>query len=313
MEEKGLITSIQRFSVNDGPGIRTNVFLKGCPLHCEWCHNPECISPHLQIYWKRMLCEQCGLCLSVCPQDAINPPIPVDEARSDESTYHKIIREKCNNCMKCVEVCPYEALSVAGKYVTVAEVIDEVERDALFYANSGGGMTVSGGEPTVQPGFVRELLKQARGKGIHTCLDTSGHCSWDVLEDLMEYVDMFLYDLKHLDPAEHKRKTGVGNELILENLKKLSAAKKDIRIRIPLIPGYNDHPEYMKSVALFLKDLPYPVNGIDLLPFHNWCQDKYRWLGIKWSLEDLEATDPAEVEPLKDLLDAYGFNTTIGG
>jgi pyruvate formate lyase activating enzyme len=312
VSKQPLITNMQRYSVNDGPGIRTNVFIKGCPLNCAWCHNPECKQAEVEIYWKRTLCQQCGLCLSVCPEDAIYPPIPVEEALESD-TYHKIDHSKCTKCLKCVDVCPYGALSKVGDPLTIEQILKEVERDFPFYLNSGGGMTVTGGEPTSQPEFVTELLKEGKKKGLHICLDTSGYCPWVVLEGMLPYVDIFLYDLKHLDPVEHQRMTGVTNEVILENLKKLSLTGKDIRIRIPVIPEYNDSYEHIEKVAEFLKKLPRPVQGVDLLPYHNWCQEKYRWLGVKWDLEEVESLDPEEVEPLKEILEDSDIKATIGG
>jgi len=313
IKDQTLISNVQRYSVNDGPGIRTNVFIMGCPLRCAWCHNPENIHASVDVYWKRTLCKQCGLCFSVCPKDAILPPVPVDEAMEDDSTYHKIDRAKCDKCMKCVEVCPYSALSKVGDTVSVKEVLDEVERDAPFYANSGGGMTVTGGEPTTQPEYLLELLEKGKERGLHICLDTSGYSSWDVLEKTMKYVDMYLYDLKHMDTEEHKRMTGVGNELVLENLRKLSEANQTIRIRVPVVPDFNDSLKNMREMAEFLVKLPNPVQGVDLLPFHNWCQDKYRWLDLDWSLRDLESMDPSELEDQKELIESYGLQCTIGG
>lgn len=312
MDKQPLITHIQRYSVNDGPGIRTNVFMKGCPLHCAWCHNPECINLEVEIYWKRTLCQQCGLCFSACPEDAIYPPIPVEEALESD-TYHKVDYNKCTKCMKCVEACPYEALSKVGNPLTIEQIIKEVERDAPFYRNSGGGMTVTGGEPTVHPEFVLGLLKEGKKRSLGTCLDTCGYCPWAILEEMLPYVDIVLYDLKHMDPKEHERMTGVSNEIILENLRRISLSGKDIYIRIPVIPEYNDSYEHIEEVIIFLKSLPNPVQRVDLLPFHNWCVEKYRWLKLKWELEDSESIMPEELEPLKEVLEDNGIKATVGG
>ena len=313
MGESVLVTDIQRFMVNDGPGFRTNIFIKGCNMKCAWCHNPETQAPYAEIYWRTLMCVQCGACLKACPDDAINPPIAPEEARSEGSTYHKIIRERCTRCMKCIDACKYGALTIVGKEYSLDEALEEVLKDELFYSNSGGGMTLSGGEPTVHPDFVRELLAKAKAKGLHTCLDTSGYCPWEVLQPILENVDLILCDLKHLDSAEHKRTTGVGNELILENLKKISEKGYTVWIRIPVIPDYNDQLDYHLRVVDLLKSLPNPVERVDLLPFHNWCQDKYRWLGIDWVYTGMEAIEPSFLHPLLDIYKDAGIPATVGG
>ena len=313
MEERVLITDIARFAVNDGPGIRTNVFMKGCPLKCAWCHNPETIAAEPQLYWKRRLCAQCGACLDVCPKDAIMPPIAPERSGSEGSTYHKINRTRCDGCMKCVDVCRYEALQVTGKAMGLSEILDEVERDRPFYNNSSGGMTISGGEPTVHPAFTLELLKGARARSIHTCLDTNGYCDFSVLKEIAEYTDIVLFDLKHLDPARHLEKTRVNNSLILKNLELLCGTGSEIWIRIPVIPGFNDTIEFHREVSVFLASLDGHVTRIDLLPFHNWCQDKYSWLGIDWSYRETDALDPSFLEIHADVYRQYGLVTTVGG
>ncbi|MFZ3208833.1 MAG: glycyl-radical enzyme activating protein [Geobacteraceae bacterium] len=313
MERTALISQIQRFAVNDGPGFRTIVFFKGCPLRCKWCHNPEMQSFTNDIFWKKWLCVQCGACFDACPQHAILPPVPVEVARREGSSYHKIDRSKCNNCLECISACSYGALESPGKAMTVEEVVKEVESDRLFYENSGGGVTISGGEPTVHGEFIRELIDALKVKAIHICLDTSGYVSWEVLEPLAEKSDIILYDLKHLDSPEHERMTGVPNELIIANLHKLSAKGCSIWLRIVVVPGYTDSVEYHRRVVGFLASLPKPVERIDLLPFHNWCEDKYGWLGRQWPLSDIEALDPAEVDHLLDIYKTEGLNATIGG
>lgn len=312
MDDQLLVTNIQRYSLNDGPGIRTTVFLKGCNLHCAWCHNPECISREAEIYWKQALCQQCGLCFDVCPKEAIQPPIAIGKDEENEH-YYKIEVARCDRCMKCVEACHYAALAGVGEQRTVEEVLDEVERDAMFYFNSGGGMTITGGEPALFPEITLSLLRGGKERGLHNCLDTSGFCSWEVLESMRNYVDIFLYDLKNLDGEAHRRETGVGNELILSNLERLAGVGSAIHIRIPVIAGFNDSLEHMDRVAGLLESLAPAVSQVDLLPFHNWCQDKYRWLGLKWGLKDSESLNNFEVEDLKDILEDRGIMTTIGG
>ncbi len=311
MSNKAMITNIQRFSINDGPGIRTSVFIKGCRLHCSWCHNPECIHSFEEIYWKPMLCRQCGRCFSVCPQGAIQPPI--EPGIAENEYYYKIDVSKCDRCMKCVEVCPFNALTKVGDLMSVEEVLDEVERDMLFYSNSGGGMTITGGEPTTVPEFTLELLQKAKERGLHNCLDTCGFCEWEILDSMRPFVDIFLYDVKCMNNKLHIMRTGVNNSPILTNLVRLAETGSDIHVRIPVIPGLNDSTEHMERVADYLEALKPAVKQVDLLPFHNWCQDKYRWLGLQWEYTDVESMSSVEVEDLRDILEERGLHTTIGG
>ena len=313
MEDSVLITDVQRFAINDGPGFRTNVFLKGCPMRCVWCHNPETIAPYPELYWKRRLFIQCGACLDVCPNDAVLPPIAPEESQAEDSPYQKIIRSRCTLCMQCVYACRYDALQVVGKPMTVDEILAEVERDMPFYKNSGGGMTLSGGEPTANALFSATLLKAAHARGIHTCLDSNGHCDYQVLDDLLPYVDIVLFDLKHLDPVLHMQKTGVSNERLLSNLARLAKTGREIWVRIPVIPDFNDSLDIHQRFSHFLANLPGPIQRVDLLPYHNWCQDKYAWLGIDWEYKDIEALDPSFLEVQADLYREKGLRTTIGG
>lgn len=313
MENQVLITDIQKFAVNDGPGFRTNVFLKGCALRCMWCHNPETIAPYPELYWKNRLCYQCGACLDACPKEAVNPPIPPEESQKDGAAYHKIIRDRCDRCFQCVDACPYGALVIVGKPMTVEEIMAEVEQDRPFYENSGGGMTVSGGEPTQHAGFAKMLLTRAKERGIHTCLDTNGFCDRRDLEKLIAYVDVVLFDVKHLDPEEHRRATGVTNERILGNLKMLMTTGKEIWVRIPVIPGFNDTMAFHEKTSTFLFELNGNIARVDLIPFHNYCQDKYDWLGIDWPLRHEESIEPSFLEIPADLYRQKGFFTTVGG
>jgi len=308
-----LITQIQRFALNDGPGIRTNVFLKGCPLKCQWCHNPENINPLSEIFWKKRLCTQCGRCLDACKNDAIVPPVNPDILDDENVHYYKIQKDKCVLCMECVKACIYNALEVSGKAMSIEEIIQEVLSDLPFYRNSGGGMTLSGGEPTSHIEFSINLLKEAKKNALHVCLDTNGFCNWDSLESLIKYTDIVLFDLKHLDSNLHYKMTGVKNDLIIDNLKKLANSGQTFWIRIPVIPDFNDSIDYHKDVSAFIRELKGNIERIDLLPFHNWCQDKYFWLGLDWSYVEIESMHPENLKKFLEVYSNLGIKTTIGG
>ena len=313
MKKDVLITKVQRFSVNDGPGFRTNVYIKGCNLKCRWCHNPETQSASAELYWKKMQCVQCGACLDACPQNAINPPIPPEQARQEDTSYYKIIRDRCDHCMKCVDACPYGALETVGKPMTVTQILDEVESDKIFYENSGGGMTISGGEPLTQFEFVNALMDEAWQRGISICLDTSGNGPWGNLKHLADKADVVLYDLKHIDSDQHLRMTGVPNQTILENLINLSENGTKIWLRVLVIPDHTDSYDYHQAVIAYLQRLARLVDRIDLLPYHNWCEDKYAWLGRAWPMAEYEALANWDVEPILEMYAQANLNATIGG
>ena len=314
MEEPPVfITNIQKFAVNDGPGFRTAVFVKGCQMQCEWCHNPETLHPYQEIYYKSRNCVQCGACLEACSEDAIYPPISPEEAQAPESSYQKIKRDRCNRCMDCIEACHYKALEIVGKPLTIEQILDIVEQDKPFYDNSGGGLTLSGGEPTAFPEFSLNLLKSAKERELHTCLDTNGFCEWDVLKQLTEYTDIVLFDLKQIDPVKHQEKTGVSNQLILNNLEQLSKSPATVWIRIPVVPDYNDDIEFHKAAAAFLTNLPGKVDRLDLIPFHNYCQQEYAYLGLDWPLRDVMPIEPSFLEIPAEIYRNLGLKTTVGG
>ena len=261
--EKGIVFNIQRYSIHDGPGIRTTVFLKGCPLRCFWCQNPESQDLNSQILLDRKKCTLCGNCVAICPTKAIR--------LSDGKL--TIDKKACKGCGKCVEVCPNEARRLVGKLTTVDEVMHHVLRDVKFYENSGGGVTLSGGEPTAQPGFALAILKRCKEGGLHTALDTCGYAPWTTMKKLLDHVDLVLYDLKHMDPKKHIEATGKDNRLILRNVTKI-ADHKPLRIRVPLIPGFNDSPEEIRAIARFVKKELDSV-PIDLLPYNKLGESKY--------------------------------------
>lgn len=264
------IFNIQKFSIHDGPGIRTSVFLKGCNLSCVWCHNPEGISFMRHLIWNGDKCIGCRSCERSCENKAI-------QFNENKMQFDSNI---CTGCGKCEERCSNEALTLWGRSFSVLEVLKEVEKDELFYISSGGGVTVSGGEPLCQFQFVKELLTECKNRGYHTAIETSGYVSWDSLESVIEVCDLFLYDIKAINNDLHKRGTGKDNELIKNNLRKLIERKANVIVRTPVIPEFNDNENEIKAIFEFIKTLSKDIK-IELLPYHNMSSSKYEKLDRK--------------------------------
>lgn len=299
--DSAFITNIQGYSIHDGPGIRTVVFFKGCPLSCKWCANPECISGKPQVGFIELLCKGCGKCIETCPNNAIS---------ADENK-HRIDYSLCNSCGECAENCSYGALVQYGKPMTVDEVWDEVRRDKIFYDTSSGGVTVSGGEPLLHPSFVRELFGLCHGERINTCVETCGYVNTGAFREVMPVTDHFLFDLKHLDPEIHKSYTGHSNDRILENAAFLVEQGADVIFRNPLIPGINDSESNIEATAELLKSMGKKALRLELMPFHRMGKDKYRALGMKYPLGDLDIMDIEDIESVKKAYIDRGIKCTV--
>ena len=265
----GIVFDIQRFAIHDGPGIRTNVFLKGCPLRCIWCHNPESYSIVPDIFYDEQKCIGCGACAAQCPQ----------KCHHIAENAHLYDRQECVRCGLCAEACPTNAVEMRGKRMTVEQVIQEVLKEKSFYRDHGG-MTVSGGEPLFQPEFTLNLVKSAKDNRLHVAVETCGFCKPDALEKLIPYVDLFLYDMKETDPERHQRFTGVSPELIWKNLELLNSAGAAVILRCPLIPGYNDREDHLSGIARWANLLSC-VKEINIEPYHNLGASKRARLGAE--------------------------------
>jgi pyruvate formate lyase activating enzyme len=300
-DASGVIFDLQRFSVHDGPGIRTLVFCKGCPLACRWCANPESQRFEPELLFDPATCVACGGCVEACPQGAV-----LREA--DRPGYD---RERCVVCGRCVEACHAEARTIAGRRVTAADVALEVLKDAPFFANSGGGVTLGGGEPLSQLDFARALLARCRAAGLHTAVETCGYLPWELLAAVLPVTDLFLYDLKHLDAARHAAETGGGVALILENLGRLAATGAAVIVRVPVVPGFNDDPETIRAIAERAAALG--IRELHLLPYHRLGQNKYRLLGRRYDFARLEPPSPQALEALCRAAAGAGLAVRVGG
>jgi pyruvate formate lyase activating enzyme len=303
-ETRGVIFNIQTYSIHDGPGIRTTVFIKGCPLKCVWCQNPESQMVTPQLFFNSETCVGCGKCLQVCPEGAIR----LDEGKSWTN------RDICRGVGKCVEVCPNEARNIAGRYVTAGEVFKEVMEDKIFYERSGGGVTLGGGEPLASPEFTNSLLRLCKKADIHTALDTCGYAKWEIMKQILQYVDLVLYDLKHMDPVAHKLFTGVSNEVILENARRV---RRELHIpvlaRVPVIPGYNDSMENMGATGRFIATELGVSTEVHLLPYHKLGEMKYHRLEKSGNPISIIPPDEKCIMKLKEVFESFGLKVHEGG
>ena len=301
----GIVFHIIHGSFVDGPEIRTTVFLKGCPLRCLWCCNPEGQAGSLEIKITSEKCNRCEKCMKICPNRAILLN------SQEENVRVSVDRDLCTNCKECIEVCFTGALKVFGKDMSVGEVFNIVQQDRLYYQQSGGGVTIGGGEPTSQPLFTYALLKRCQESGIHTAVDTSGYVIDPEGYEVLEEADLLLYDLKGMDPLEHMSNTSVSNERILDNLKRLAGMNKPIIIRVPIVPGYNDSQQGIRRMAEFLCELK-SVERVDLLPYHKYGTVKHRQLGRIYKL-NVQPPDMEYMSRLKSTFEHYGLKAQVGG
>jgi len=302
MTRQRLVLNIYRMTVHNGPGLRTLIVFKGCPLQCLWCSTPESQKYQVEIGINRKTCNLCGNCIPACPLHAISL---VDGIIN-------INRTVCDNCGKCVEVCYPQAIKLLGTYMSVSELVQEAEKDIVFYNNSGGGVTISGGEPLLEPDFNEELLRALKSKNINIGVDTSGYVPWVFIERVLPYIDFFLWDIKHMDSAKHQALTGVPNELILSNARAVSDRGISLYIRIPVIPGYNDSDENIRATCEFVKTLS-SVIQVDLLPVHHLGRARYESLDRLYPLENVQLIPDDRMQTLKMLVESYGLRCSIGG
>ncbi len=296
------VFEIERYAIEDGPGIRTVIFLKGCNLRCLWCQNPESQIERPQIMYYRQQCVGCGKCAEVCPVSAI----------SNDPLFGFITKhDTCSLCEACIDACYYGARKLAGRDWLIDDLMQEILQDKAFYDNSGGGVTFSGGEPLLQFRALAELAALCQSHGIHTALETAGNVPWHILEGVIPHLDLIYYDMKHPDPRAHKKYTAVSNELILANLVSLSRVYSNIIVRIPVIPGVNDSLGIIKEMYAFLRDST-RIKNVELLPYHSFGAGKYEALGWNYEMGDVKNLEKQDCLPLAEAGGAFGLQVQVG-
>lgn len=298
MNNSGFVSKIQHFSLGDGPGIRTTVFMQGCNLHCRWCHNPETISPQSTLMCYESKCTLCGLCAKVCPQGAI----------SFENGKRIVDKKLCTFCGECEKLCPNDAIVISGKEMTADAVFEEIMNDYDFYAPSNGGVTFSGGEPLLHAEFCSEVAKLCKEKDIHIIVDTAGCVAFEKFERVIPFTDMFYFDIKASDDKEFKQMCGGNFDLVTENLKKLTAVA-DVTVRMPIIPGYNDNEEYIMRCGKLLVDCK--VKRADLIPFHRMGSSKYAALGLIYDYDGVKPPEKEMLERFAKIINNYGIDCRV--